>query len=80
MSHPITSVEKVQAQQTHEMNEIRENTTNEVKQELTSMNPKYDIVGMFPPVKKLSKLPSENTKSSDCLSITPNSFLTPLLV
>ena len=53
MSHPITSVEKVQAQQTHEINEIRENTTNEVKQELTSMNPKYDIVGMFPPVKKL---------------------------
>ena len=53
MSHPITSVEKVQAQQTHEMNRIRENTTNEVKQELTSMNPKYDIVGMFPPVKKL---------------------------
>ena len=53
MSHPITSVEKVQAQQTHEMNRIRENTTNQVKQEIKSLNPQYDVIGMFPAVKKL---------------------------
>jgi hypothetical protein len=53
MSHPITSVEKIQARETHEINQIRENTTNQVKTEIKSLNPQYDIIGMFPPVKKL---------------------------
>ena len=53
MSQPITKVEKVDAQATHERIEIKENSQNQVKQEIQSLDPKYDLIGMYPPVKKL---------------------------
>ena len=53
MSQPITKVEKVDAQDTHERIEIKENSQNQVKQEIQSLDPKYDFIGMYPPVKKL---------------------------
>ena len=53
MSHPITTIEKVEAKETIQRNEIKENTTQEVKREVKSLNPQYDQIGMYPPVKRL---------------------------
>tara|TARA_Y100001935_G_scaffold212135_1_gene182604 strand:+ start:13917 stop:15416 length:1500 start_codon:yes stop_codon:yes gene_type:complete len=53
MSHPITQVEKIDAKETIQKNEIRRTNTEEVKREIKSLNPKYDEIGMYPPVKKL---------------------------
>ena len=53
MSHPITQVEKIDAKETIQKNEIRRVNTEEVKREIKSLNPKYDEIGMYPPVKKL---------------------------
>jgi hypothetical protein len=53
MSQPITRVEKVEAVETHERNNIRQNSTNQVQEQIKAQNPQYDLIGMYPPVKKL---------------------------
>jgi len=53
MSEPITRVERVETQNNHERQEIKQVSQNQVKQEIKSMNPQYDLIGMYPPVKKL---------------------------
>ncbi len=53
MSHPITTIEKVEAKETVQRNEITRETTQAVKKEVQSLNPKYDLIGMYPPVKRL---------------------------
>ena len=53
MSHPITSVEKVQAKETVQINKTRNESQANVQKEISSLDPKYDIIGMYPPVKRL---------------------------
>tara|TARA_Y100001958_G_scaffold115570_1_gene82710 strand:+ start:1001 stop:2509 length:1509 start_codon:yes stop_codon:yes gene_type:complete len=53
MSQPITKIEKIDAVETHERVETKQNSVNHVKQQIGSQNPEYDIIGMYPPVKKL---------------------------
>ena len=53
LSQPTTVIEKKEAVEFHSKNKIREQSQNQVKQEIKSLNPKYDIIGMYPPVKKL---------------------------
>jgi hypothetical protein len=53
MSHPITSVEKVDAKKTIQKNEINRESTDHVKREIQSTNPHYDAIGIYPPVKRL---------------------------
>jgi len=53
MSHPITSVEKVQAKETVQINKTRNESQANVQKEIRSLDPKYDIIGMYPPVKRL---------------------------
>ena len=53
MSEPITRIEKVDAVDTHEKLEVKQNSQKEVSEQIQSLNPKYDQIGMYPPVKKL---------------------------
>ena len=53
MSDPITKIEKIDAKETIQRNEIKNTSENEVKKEIKSLNPEYDNVGIYPPVKKL---------------------------
>ena len=53
MSQPITTVEKVEAATAHNVNEIKNNNQTEIKNELKSLDPKYDMMGMYPAVKRL---------------------------
>mgnify|MGYP006089892387 CR=1 FL=1 len=53
MSQPITNVEKVQAGETIEKNYIKRESQGNVKKEIKSLNPQYDNIGMYPPVKRL---------------------------
>ena len=53
MSEPITKVEKIQTNNDHEKIEVKQQAVKEVKQEIKSMNPKFDIIGMYPAVKRL---------------------------
>ena len=53
MSHPITKIEKLGAKETIQKNEVEHVSKKEVKQEIKSVNPQYDKVGIYPPVKKL---------------------------
>ena len=53
MSQPITKIEKVNAVQTHERVEVKQSSMNHVKEQLNSLNPQYDIIGMYPAVNKL---------------------------
>ena len=53
MSHPITSVEKVQAKATVQINKTRNESQANVRKEIQSLDPKYGIIGMYPPVKRL---------------------------
>lgn len=53
MSHPITTNEIKQAHKTHELNNIKQESQNQVRHETSSIDPKYDVIGMYPPVKKL---------------------------
>lgn len=53
LSQPTTNVEKINAVKTHEMNNIQQQSVNRVKQEISATNPKYDVIGIYPPVKKL---------------------------
>jgi hypothetical protein len=53
MSQPITKIEKIDAQDTHEKFQIKETCENQVKKEIQSLDPKYDLIGMYPAVKRL---------------------------
>ena len=53
MSQPTTKIEKKDAVETHERNVIKQTYTAEHKDEIKKMNPQYDIIGMYPPVKRL---------------------------
>ena len=53
MSQPITKIEKIGAKETIQKNEIKHVAQEEVKREIKSIDPKYDLIGMYPPVKKL---------------------------
>ena len=53
MSHPITTIEKKEAVETHQRNVIKQDSINNVKKELKQLDPQYDLIGMYPPVKKL---------------------------
>ncbi|MBG02191.1 MAG: hypothetical protein CL470_07970 [Acidimicrobiaceae bacterium] len=53
MSEPVTNIEKVQAIDTHKKMEVKENSQKEVTNEIQSLDPKYDLIGMYPAVKKL---------------------------
>tara|TARA_Y100000817_G_scaffold296211_1_gene271573 strand:- start:229 stop:1740 length:1512 start_codon:yes stop_codon:yes gene_type:complete len=53
MSHPITIIEKKEAVETHERNIIKEKAVNSIHEGLKNRNPKYDLIGMYPPVPKL---------------------------
>ena len=53
LSQPTTVVEKQNAVKTHEMNTIQQNSMNKVKIEIKSLDPRYDQIGIYPPVKRL---------------------------
>ena len=53
MSHPITLIEKVDAKETIQKNEINRESTHQVKREIKALNPQYDAIGIYPPVKRL---------------------------
>jgi hypothetical protein len=53
MSHPITNIEKVDAKETLQINKTRHDAQEEVIKAIQPMNPQYDMVGMYPPVKRL---------------------------
>jgi hypothetical protein len=53
LSVPTTDSEKVNAVKTHEMNNIQQQSVNNVKNEIKSLDPKYDQIGIYPPVKRL---------------------------
>ena len=53
LSDPITTNEKVHSHNIHELNQVRQNSQEKINHEIKSLNPQYDIIGMYPPVKKL---------------------------
>ena len=53
LSQPTTLSEKSNAIKTHEMNNIQQQSINKVKNEIKSLDPRYDSIGMYPPVKRL---------------------------
>ena len=53
LSNPITNNEKTTVFHQHNSDELRNNTQNQIQNEIKSQNPQYDIIGMYPPVKKL---------------------------
>ena len=53
LSEPTTNMEKGNAVKTQEMNRIQQQSVNNVKNEIKSLDPKYDRIGIYPPVKKL---------------------------
>lgn len=53
MSQPITKIEKVDAVETIGKNEVKRESNEIVKKEVKSLNPKYDLIGMYPPVSRL---------------------------
>ena len=53
LSDPITTNEKVPSHNIHELNQVRQNSQEKINHEIKSLNPQYDIIGMYPPVKKL---------------------------
>jgi len=53
LSQPTTIAEKTNAVKTHEMNTIQQNSVNQVKKEIKSLDPRYDMIGIYPPVNRL---------------------------
>ena len=53
MSQPITTIEKVDAHKNIQKNEITRVSENKIKEEIKSINPKYDQIGIYPPVERL---------------------------
>ena len=52
-SNPITRIERSNVVHEHNTEELRSNTQTQIQQEVKSMNPQYDVIGMYPPVPKL---------------------------
>ena len=53
MSQPITNVEKTQSSHDHNVQQTKQQSQEVIKQQLQSLDPKYDIIGMYPSVKRL---------------------------
>lgn len=53
MSQPITKVEKIQSVHDHNVQQTKQQTQQVVNKQLHSQNPKFDSIGMYPPVKRL---------------------------
>jgi hypothetical protein len=53
LSQPTTTIEKTNAVKTHEMNTIQQNSVNKVQKEIKSLDPRYDKIGIYPPVNRL---------------------------
>ena len=53
LSEPTTNLEKTNAVKTHEMNNIQQQAVNNVKKEIKSLDPRYDMIGIYPEVKRL---------------------------
>jgi hypothetical protein len=53
LSQPTTVIEKTNAVKTHEMNTIQQESVNKVKKEIKSLDPRYDQIGIYPPVDRL---------------------------
>ena len=53
MSHPITKIEKIDASNTIQRNEVKRVSETEVKNEIKSSQPQYDKVGIYPAVNRL---------------------------
>ena len=53
MSVPTTRIEKREAVETHERNVIKQESVNEVRENIKKLNPQYDLIGMYPSVEKL---------------------------
>tara|TARA_B100001094_G_scaffold314746_1_gene353941 strand:- start:390 stop:1862 length:1473 start_codon:yes stop_codon:yes gene_type:complete len=53
LSNPITNNEKTTVFHQHNSDELKNNTQNQIQTQIQSQNPQYDIIGMYPPVKKL---------------------------
>jgi|TARA_B100001094_G_scaffold332915_1_gene407283 hypothetical protein len=53
LSAPTTTIEKKESVDDHNKQVVKQQSTNQVKEEIKSHNPKYDLIGMYPPVKRL---------------------------
>ena len=53
LSTPITNIEKKESIEDHKKHIIKQESSNQIKNEILSNDPKYDIIGMYPPVKRL---------------------------
>ena len=53
LSQPITNVEKIQSQRDHQVVQTAQQSKQVVKEQIQNVNPKYDLIGMYPPVKRL---------------------------
>ena len=53
LSQPVTKIEKIEAIDDHNKTEVKEKAVQEIKREVKSLNPQYDVIGMYPAVKKL---------------------------
>ena len=53
MSQPITMIEKKETIDDHNKHVIKQESNSQVKKEIKSINPKYDLIGMYPKVEKL---------------------------
>ena len=53
LSQPITNVEKIQSQRDHQVVQTAQQSKQVVKEQIQNLNPKYDLIGMYPPVKRL---------------------------
>ena len=53
MSHPVTKIEKLDAKDTVQRNEVQHVSEKEVKNEIKSSHPQYDKVGIYPAVNRL---------------------------
>ena len=52
-SNPITNIEKSNVVHQHNTNEIKNQSQNQIQEQVKSLNPQYDLIGMYPSVKKL---------------------------
>ena len=52
-SNPITEIERSTVVHEHNAEELRSNTQNQITQEVKSLDPQYDVIGMYPAVPKL---------------------------
>ncbi len=53
MSQPTTKIEKLEAVETHDRNVIQSEAQRTIQKEIKSLDPKYDLIGMYPAVKRL---------------------------